>query len=166
MINTRLPNQYVKSWEEFTFEPNALAAIRQFNTMFGVIVVVTNQQGIGKGLMSENDLEQIHHKMLSSIEQVGGRIDKIYYCPDLKTKIPNCRKPSPQMAWQARQDFPSIDFRRSIIVGDSISDMAFGFDLNMKTVFIETKPEDLEKSLSLPIDYRFPSLHDFALALK
>ena len=165
VINNRLPNQYVKSWDEFEFSVGALKAIKCFNNFFGTILIVTNQQGIGKNLMSENDLHHIHTKMLKQIEAAGGRIDGIYYCPDLKTKTLNCRKPNVQMGIKAQQDFPAINFKNSIIVGDSISDMEFGFRLGMKTIFIKTKSEDLEKSLTLPIDYSYQSLYDFASVL-
>src|SRR5690625_5335807 len=85
--------------------------------------------------------------MLREIEKQGGRIDKIYYCSDL-TQIPdNCRKPSPSMGIKAKKDFPKIKFEKSIMVGDSYTDIGFGQNLGMKTILVgeqlktETDPD-------------------------
>ncbi|MBO6517272.1 MAG: HAD family hydrolase [Bacteroidia bacterium] len=139
VINKRLIDDYVKSWDEFEFLPGTINAIADFSQWFGVIVVVTNQQGIGKGLMTVDDLQSIHNQMVESIEQGQGRIDGIYFCPDLKHTNPVCRKPQPGMGYQAKEDFPEIDFSKSIMVGDSLSDMEFGRKLGMKNVFISSE---------------------------
>ncbi len=136
VINRRRIGDYVKTWEEFEFLPGSLEAIVDFSKWFHVLVVVTNQQGIGKGLMSENDLNSIHKQMVKSIKDAGGRIDKVYHCPNLRSDHAECRKPKPGMGMQAQKDFPSIDFSKSIMVGDSISDMQFGEALGMKNIFI------------------------------
>lgn len=136
VINKRLVDDYVKTWEEFEFLENVPECIAEFARIFKTIVVVTNQQGVGKGLMTESDLNKIHENMIVSIEQKGGRIDKVYFCPKLKAEHPNCRKPLPFMGLNAKKDFPDIDFSRSIMVGDSISDMEFGEALGMTNVYI------------------------------
>ena len=89
------------------------AAIASLNPLFGRIVITTNQKGIGKGLMTAEDLQNIHHPMLQSIEKAGGKIDQIYYCPDLADDSPN-RKPQPGMAFQAKADYPEIDLTRCV----------------------------------------------------
>jgi len=166
VINKRIPGSYVRHWGEFDFLEGALEAIASFKTIFKHIVVVTNQQGVGKGLMSKQDLESIHQRMTFEIVKRGGSIDKVYYCPELKVSNPPCRKPNSGMALQAKEDFPAINFKESVIVGDSISDMEFGIRLGMKTVYIETKKEELLQSETLDLDYRFGSLHDFSKLIK
>ena len=141
VINKRLVDDYVKSWEEFEFLENVPNSIADFARLFETIVVVTNQQGVGKGLMSESDLNSIHEKMIASVEEKGGRIDKIYFCPKLKNDKDNCRKPLPVMGLSARTDFPNIDFSKSIMVGDSISDMEFGEALGMTNVYVTQHPD-------------------------
>ncbi len=162
VINKRLPGTYVTSIEEFDFLPGVLAAIAHFSKLFDTIIVVTNQQGIGKGVMTEAQLLEIHSYMQKSIEAAGGRLDAIYYCPELAKDKLTCRKPNPSMAHQAKADFPKINFKQSIMVGDSVSDMEFGLNLGMKTVFIETKPEDAEAAKELKLDMRCKSLKEFA----
>ena len=163
VINERLPGKYVKDWVDFKFRPEALGAIKALASIFSTIIIVTNQQGIGKGLMEKEDLDVIHQQMLAEITTTGGRIDAIYYCPDLAVKIENCRKPNPQMAFQAQEEFPNINFSKSIMVGDSISDMEFGRNLGMTTVLIESKKEaiaklDVNPQLLHLIDFRFKNL--------
>jgi histidinol phosphatase-like enzyme len=101
--------------------------------------------------------------MRGLIEPAGGRIDRIYHCPDLDEQSPN-RKPNPGMGYQARQDFPAVDFSRSLVVGNTMGDMKFGKTLGSKTVFIpSTKPMPL-----LPdplVDAVYDSLWALAKAL-
>ena len=137
VINRRIVGDYVKSPEELDLLPGALDAIKFFSEKFNNVIVVTNQQGIAKGLMSTEDLEQVHDFLRKQVEKIGGKIDAIYYCPDGAYHTPNCRKPSPSMALQAQKDFPEIDFSKSIMVGDMPSDIAFGQNLGMITIWIQ-----------------------------
>ena len=79
VINKKLENDYVKHWIEFEFIEGTLDALKILNSIFGTIVVVTNQQGIGKGIYRTEDLELIHQNMLYEINYLGGRIDKVYF---------------------------------------------------------------------------------------
>ncbi|AEA34632.1 D-glycero-alpha-D-manno-heptose-1,7-bisphosphate 7-phosphatase [Hippea maritima] len=127
VINKKIENDYVRNWEQFEFLPNVIEALKILNSLFDRIIIVTNQRGIGRKLMTEKDLEVIHKNMLSVLSKENIKIDKIYYCPhDYKKEICNCRKPKIGMALQAKKDFPDIDFRNSIMVGDSLSDIEFG----------------------------------------
>lgn len=165
VINERLPDQYVQRVAQFQFTTGALEAISKLTKHFDRIVVVTNQQGIGKGIMTEKDLEEIHTFMKKEIEKAGGHLDAIYYCPALRETNHPDRKPNPGMAMKAKQDFPEIDFSRSIIVGDANSDMLFGKRLGMKTVLIETNPSEVKKSSMINVDARFLSLAEFSKSL-
>ena len=124
VINVLRPNDYVKNIAEFVFCDGALEALRRLNPCFRRIVIVTNQRGVGRGLMTEADLAEIHDWMLARIREAGGRIDRIYVCTALDPADPR-RKPNPGMAREVRADFPDIDFARSILVGDSASDLEF-----------------------------------------
>lgn len=124
VINVLRPNDYVKNIAEFVFCDGALEALRRLNPCFRRIVIVTNQRGVGRGLMTEIDLAEIHDWMLARIREAGGRIDRIYVCTAVDPADPR-RKPNPGMAREVRADFPDIDFARSILVGDSASDLEF-----------------------------------------
>ncbi len=159
-LNERLPGAYVRSWEEFRFLPGVLDALRFLSGRFDRMFIVTNQQGIGKGVMTVEELEVVHANMLREIEHAGGRIDGVYFCPDLASVAGNCRKPGPAMALRAKADFPEIDFSQSVMVGDSAEDIAFGRRLGMYTVLIEGKEEDAPRleQMQEQINARFPSL--------
>ncbi len=160
VINKKLENDYVKHWIEFEFIEGTLDALKILNTIFGNIVVVTNQQGIGKGIYRTEDLELIHKNMLYEVDYLGGRIDKVYFSPYLSSQNHPTRKPGIGMAMAAKNDFPAIDFNKSIIVGDSLSDMEFGRNAGMKTVFISE-----EKNNNIKTDFNFKSLIEFTLNL-
>lgn len=136
VINVRLPDAYVRSWDEFTFIEKVPEAVAVFARYFRHIIIVTNQQGIGKGLMTEDDLGVIHGRMISCMENAGGKIDAVYHCPHLKNEGCTCRKPLPGMARQAAAAFPDIDLSRSVMAGDSSSDMAFAVNAGMVPVLI------------------------------
>lgn len=161
VINVKLENDYVKDWGEFKFCENAKFAIAKLSKIFQRILVVTNQRGVGKGLMSESQLQIIHNNMLSEIKKGSGRIDKIYYCPHLNLNV-NCRKPNVGMALRAKRDFPRIDFTKSFIVGDSATDMQFGKNLGMKKVYISSIDSSLTDSQIIEFDFKYRSLFEFA----
>ncbi len=163
VINHDKDNDYIYNWEEFRFYNDNLSALATISTHFNRIIIVTNQKGVGRGLMSVEDLTGIHDKMVDAIQKAGGHIDKIYYCPDLGDDSPN-RKPNAGMAFQAKQDFPEIDFSKSIIVGNRISDMGFGRNAGMHTVFVATTHPETAFPDPL-IDLRFENLTNFAKAL-
>lgn len=160
VINKKLDNDYVKHSTEFEFIDGVLPALATLNNLFGTIVVVTNQQCIGKGIITVEDLELIHKNMLYEISYLKGRIDKVYFAPQLANENHPNRKPNIGMALQAQKDFPHINFEKSIIVGDSLSDMQFGKTAGMKTVFIYDTPQT--NSL---IDFQFKGLAYFAHSL-
>ncbi|MFT5833125.1 MAG: D-glycero-D-manno-heptose 1,7-bisphosphate phosphatase [Cognaticolwellia sp.] len=161
VINKRLVGNYVKSWSEFQFLDGVLESLEILNQKFQTIVIVTNQQGVGKGQMTMESVNAIHAQMLLEIEKNGGRIDKIYVCPALKHNNPKCRKPETGMGEQAQRDFSMIDFSKSVILGDSASDIEFGKRLGMKTVFVKTKPEDFEKIAKIGYDMEVESVAEF-----
>jgi histidinol-phosphate phosphatase family protein len=138
VINTERRQDYVKTWDELQFEDGALEALAKLNQIFGTIVVVTNQRGVGIGVMTKEDLDSIHHNMLEIIQENGGRIDKIYTACDPDRESKN-RKPHPAMGYLAKADFPMIDFSKSVMVGNSVSDMEFGRSLGMTTIYIDEK---------------------------
>ena len=137
VINQKIDDDYVKKIAEFQFVDGVLESLKNFGSTFGRIVVVTNQQGIGKGLMTESNLNEVHGYMLEKIQQSGGRIDKIYFAPNLAAENSNYRKPGTGMGLKAKEDFPEIDFEKSLLIGDSESDIEFGINLGMKTVMLK-----------------------------
>ena len=163
VINVEKKEDYIRNWNEFQFYEESLKALPILAHMFKTIIITTNQKGIGKGLMSHEDLNQIHAQMLAQIQAAGGRIDHIFYCADMDNNSPD-RKPQPGMAFQAKAVFPFIEFEKSIMVGNRLSDMQFGRNAGLHTVFLATThPQTPFPDSS--IDYRFDNLLAFAQAI-
>lgn len=137
VINHEKPEDYIYNYSEFIFYDGVKEALQRLAKCLERIIVITNQRGIGRGLMTEEDLHAIHKRMLEDINAAGGRIDAIYYCTAVDNTHPN-RKPNPGMALQAKKDFSDIDFSKSIMVGNNLSDMQFGRNVRMFTVHIKT----------------------------
>ena len=137
VINKKLEARYVRNFSEFEFINGALEALSELTNIFKRIIIVTNQQGISKGIMSEEDLFGLHSEMLDKISESTGRIDKIYYCPHLADSNCDCRKPRTGMIEQAIIDFPEIIIEKSYLIGDSDSDIEAGEAMNLKTFKVD-----------------------------
>lgn len=162
VINKDHVGDYIRRWEDFCFEEEALEALATLHQLFGTILVVTNQRGVGLGLMSEEALQEIHRNLLTQVSQAGGRIDRIYYATDTD-RDSYSRKPRPGMGWKAKEDFPDIDFEKSFMIGNNLSDMEFGRHLGMHTVYLTTTNEPLPLPHPL-VDHQYKSLAAFAKA--
>lgn len=163
VLNYEKNDDYILNWEEFRFYETTLEAMAILRPLFSRIFLVTNQKGVGKGLMSLADLDKIHVNMLTAIREKGGGIDQLFFCTDIESDSPN-RKPNPGMAFQAKALYPEIDFSKSIMVGNRPSDMAFGKNAGMHTVFVATTHPDT--AFPHPqIDLRFNHLLEFAQAV-
>lgn len=161
VLNIQRPNDYVKQWDEFIFVPGIREVLAAMSKQFDRIVVVTNQQGVGKGIMSRHDLEVIHARMLEEVERVGGKIDAVYCATETaEHDVQKLRKPEIGMALQAKHDFPEIDFSTSIMIGDSAGDMGFGKNAAMTTVFVG-KPSLLTEEEKKLVDHYCRSLQEF-----
>jgi D-glycero-alpha-D-manno-heptose 1-phosphate guanylyltransferase len=135
VINRLRPNDYVKSWSEFEFMPGVLDALRILSGKFSHIFIVTNQRGVGKGLMTDADLLSIHEKMLARIAEAGGRIDRIYCCTAVSDEDP-MRKPNPGMFHQIIKDHPDVRPESTVMIGDADSDMLFAANCGIRGIKI------------------------------
>jgi D-glycero-D-manno-heptose 1,7-bisphosphate phosphatase len=163
VLNVECVGSYITSWSEFKFHDGVLDAMRSLTQLFGKIVVVSNQRGVGRGIMTMDALREINSNMRGEIMEHEGRVDKIY-CATAVNDDDRNRKPNVGMGLQAQQDFPAIDFKKSVMVGNSLSDMEFGKRLNMSTVFLTTKHEPFTLPHDL-IDEQYPSLEAWAATL-
>jgi histidinol-phosphate phosphatase family protein len=160
VLNEEKENSYIFHKDEFVFYKGVLEAIAQLSQRFDYLFIVTNQRGIGRRLMTEAQLQDIHDHLLSAVREAGGRIDAIYFAPQLDSDHPD-RKPNTGMAMRAQKDFPGIDFGESVMVGNNLSDMQFGRAMGMRTIFLYTT----QPAFSLPhplINEQYPSLAAFA----
>lgn len=150
-VPTGIPHTYITTWEDFHFIPGVSQAIKRLNQAGYRVVVVTNQRGVARGVMSRADLDNIHANMIAELEKQNAHIDAVYVCPHEGGC--NCRKPAIGLLEQAADDAP-VDLARSFMVGDSLSDIEAGKRFGIRTIFIAT-PDNAKNA-----DYACSSLAD------
>ena len=137
VLNRKLPEgEYVSAWEHFHLLPGAAEAIGKLKRAGLRVLVVSNQRGVALGLYRAEDVDRIHAQLQNELAAHGAQIDGFYFCPHDKGAC-NCRKPLPGLFQQARSQFPDIQPETSLMIGDSLSDIEFGRNLGMTTIFIE-----------------------------
>ena len=162
VINQDVVGDYIKRWEDFTFKEGTLKALAILKPLFNRIIIVSNQRGVEKGLMTKDELDRITQNMKKEIERSDGKIDRVYYCTSLNNQDPN-RKPNGGMALQAKKDFGEIELSKSIMIGNMPSDMWFGRNIGAYTVYLPTRPEENPEAHT--VDACYKDLLAFAEAL-
>lgn len=137
VINRWLPGDYVTSWDKFTFLPGILESLRKWAGHFRHIFLVTNQRGVGKGRMTQEQLEAVHARMLSEITASGGRIDGIYLCTAVSEDDPR-RKPNRGMFDEILAAYPDVRPEKTVMLGDSRYDREFAANCGIGFVLMET----------------------------
>lgn len=158
VINKRIIDGYVKKIDEFVFIDGVIETFRVFTEKFDKIFIVSNQQGVGKGVMTDAELDDVNGFMMKKIIMAGGRIDRIYCCTQLKSTLGNYRKPNPEMAYMAVRDF-NVNLSKSIMIGDTDSDIEFGKNAGMYTVLVG------DEAVKTKPDAVFDTLADFSMIL-
>tara|TARA_B100001287_G_scaffold275153_1_gene282134 strand:+ start:901 stop:1452 length:552 start_codon:yes stop_codon:yes gene_type:complete len=136
VINDRLMGAYVLNKQDFVFKSGVLETSAELFSHFSNVFVVTNQQCIGKGLVSMEAIQELHQWMVEQFLKYGANIDAVYVAPELNNEKSMRRKPNLMMGLEAKKKFPGINFSKSIMVGDTDSDIEFGKALGMKTVLV------------------------------
>ncbi len=135
---------YVNDVDNFIIYPYTPQAVRMLNEAGYLVIVITNQSGLGRGFFNEDTLDEIHTYMVRALKQQGALIDGIYFCPhDPNAKIEKykavctCRKPETGLIEMALKDF-NIDKNRMYFVGDKHSDIMAGYKSGCKTIMVKT----------------------------
>lgn len=127
--------EYVTKWSEFEWLPGAKESLALLKKNGYRIIVITNQAGIARGMLTEDDLNDIHNKMKQQVESAGETIDAIYYCPHGWDDDCECRKPKPGMLFQAQKDF-NLDLKKTYFIGDDERDVQAGQTAGCKTILL------------------------------
>jgi D-glycero-D-manno-heptose 1,7-bisphosphate phosphatase len=145
VVNRRIVGDYVRSVDQLDVLPEALAGLRLLAEHAGPIVVVSNQAGVGKGLMTSAQLDEVNGALLVAVDGAGGRIDGIFTCPHTVEDDCDCRKPRTGLADQAVAQVPGIDLVRAVMIGDSASDVEFAERLGVPIVQVVAVGEATER---------------------
>lgn len=121
-VINRDSDEYIKRVEEWLPLPGSLEAIAALTRAGFDVIVITNQSGVGRGLLTEQTLAEIHAAMRAAVEAAGGRIAGIFHCPHRPDEGCDCRKPRPGLLHQAARAF-GVPLTGVAFIGDKASDV-------------------------------------------
>jgi D-glycero-D-manno-heptose 1,7-bisphosphate phosphatase len=121
VINEQITGTYVTNWSEFRFLPGVAEAFAEISRLSFPIIVISNQAGVGKGMIDVAELSAMTRQFVTLLGDAGARIDAVYYCPHTPEQACGCRKPKPGLLHRAASDW-SVDLTRSVFIGDSAKD--------------------------------------------
>jgi D-glycero-D-manno-heptose 1,7-bisphosphate phosphatase len=146
-LNRKAPEgEYVLTWDAFEVLPGTYEALRILDAVSDQIFVVTNQRGVARELMSQEDLDDIHTRFRAEATSQGVKALRIYVCPHDLDAGCKCRKPQPGLLEEARRDHPSVRFETSVVIGDSLSDVEVGKAVGTLTVLVGEQQGDADAS--------------------
>ncbi|MGC9209622.1 MAG: D-glycero-alpha-D-manno-heptose-1,7-bisphosphate 7-phosphatase [Nitrososphaeria archaeon] len=152
-INVDCP--YCSNPEDVLLYEDALKAIADLSRDH-LIIVVTNQSGIGRGYFTSKDLSEVDRRIVEEVERAGGKIDAIYYCPHRPDEGCRCRKPGTGLIEEALSDF-EVDLRKSWVVGDDEKDAEMARRAGIRAILLRRegsgesafKASDMREALKL-----------------
>lgn len=139
------PHCYISRWEEFEFLPGVEEALRKLKEAGYLLIMVSNQRGIARGMLTEEQVRRLHTELQVYLRQRNAALDGIYVCPHNIAEC-HCRKPDIGLFLQAEKDF-AIDKNDSWMVGDSPSDIEAGQKYGVKTILTTSLPMAAEQIL-------------------
>lgn len=155
-------DKFVLSWPEFHFMPQLVEQVARLRRAGFFLALITNQSGVGRGLMTLETLHEIHGNMQKLLGAEA--LDAIYFCPHHPDECCVCRKPSPEMIQRACREH-GLDPRASFMIGDSGRDIHMGRDAGCKTILCrenlpvlenmkpEHRPDHMEQTLARAVDW-------------
>lgn len=157
VINERILGGYVTRWSAFKFSPGIQRAMADLSSLAPPLIVVSNQAGVGKGLMTPAELAEITRQFVTELRNYGARVDAVYYCTHKPEEHCSCRKPAPGLLLQAAQDW-RIDLQSSILIGDSPTDLRAAKATRCRTILFG--PQDPENTLASQFEQPDLTVHD------
>ncbi len=130
-------DNYIKSWSEFTFIPRSIEAIHQLVRHGYSVIVITNQSVINRNMVSYKNLNYIHDMMKKTVENEGGRIIDIFFCPHIPENNCTCRKPKPGLIHQAQSKY-NIHLNTAVMIGDNAKDIECAKNAGCKGILVKT----------------------------
>jgi len=136
-VINRERSDYVKSWEEFEFLPGSIEALSKLSNLGVPIIIITNQSAIGRGAANQETINEIHNRLITIVQERGGRIDDIFVCPHRPDEACKCRKPQPGLLLQAAAKH-HLNLDRAVFVGDAITDFQAALAAGCACILVKT----------------------------
>jgi histidinol-phosphate phosphatase family protein len=128
---------YLSDPQKMVFYPGVGPALKKLQKNGFKLIILTNQSGIARGLLTLQDLKKIHSRLRSVLRKNGVRIDGIYFCPHSPTAGCACRKPGLKLPKLAAVDF-KLDLKKSFVIGDQIRDVQLAHFMGAKGILVLT----------------------------
>jgi D-glycero-D-manno-heptose 1,7-bisphosphate phosphatase len=162
--------EYISNPDDVILIPRSADAIREVNRLGLKVFIVSNQSGIARGLISEDDLVLVNSRLVKLLDEKNAHIDAVYFCPHHPDygelpyrRLCDCRKPAAGMLKQAAAEF-NIDLKKSFVIGDRIGDIQTAYAIGAKSVLVLTgygkKDYEQVKSQNIYVDYVANDLFD------
>lgn len=136
VINEVIVDGYVTCWSEFRFVPGIIETLAELSVLGLPMIIVSNQAAVEKGILAPRDLADITRRFVARLNEEGARIDAVYYCPHTPEQACECRKPREALLRKAADDW-RVDLTRSVLIGDSRSDMDAARATNCKAILLD-----------------------------
>jgi len=155
---------FIKCADEWRAIDGSIEAISRLNAAGLTVAVASNQSGIGRGLLSEDDLAGIHEKMRDEVDGRGGRIDRIVYCPHLPDAGCECRKPGPGMLLELAKYY-GVALGEVPFIGDSLRDLQAAESAGAMPVLVLTGHGEHTRREMVATGFTAPVFDDLAAAV-
>jgi len=140
VINRKPPEgSYISAWSDFELLAGAEEAIGRLNRAGCKVLVISNQRGIALGFYTAEVVEQLHARLQLHLQAQGAHIDGFYFCPHEKGEC-SCRKPEIGLFKQAQREFAAAAPERSVMIGDSLSDIEAAVRFGCRSIFVKGDP--------------------------
>ena len=151
---------YLYKISELEFEEGCLEGLKLLKEMGYILIVITNQSGIGRGYYTVKEMELLNEHMNNILKKNDSKIEKFYFCPHTTEDNCKCRKPNPELILNAKRDF-NIDLSKSYMLGDKISDIECGLNAGVSSFLVQTGKKENNKKIK-----SFKNILEFAKFLK
>ena len=143
---------YLKDPDLVVLEQNVVPALQKIQAAGLPIFIITNQSGIGRGLISVDEYNAVHARLIELLSAEGIQITATYYCPDHPENATPMRKPEPGMLHAAASDY-GFDVHDAVMIGDKPADVACGQAAGAKSVWVQTGYGASSEPPNPPADY-------------
>ncbi len=169
-VNKEVDN--LRSLGQLRILPGVAPAIRELNKLGFLVIVITNQPVVSRGLVTEKEVDAIHAVLVRRLGQKGAKLDAVYYCPHHPMAqvrkyrvVCRCRKPNTGLIIKATKKF-GINLKKSFMVGDSTRDVLAGKNANMKTILVKTGYAGKDGKYNVKPDFTAKNLNEAVKIIK
>jgi D-glycero-D-manno-heptose 1,7-bisphosphate phosphatase len=154
-------DEFVKNLSEFVFIPGSIEAIARLSQAGFFIAVATNQSGLARGLVLEDELHKMHQSLFDAVKRLGGKIEMVAFCPHGPDAACDCRKPQPGLLKTISAEL-NIPLDHTVVVGDSYRDLESAWAVGASAVLVLTGKGERTLQAHPELKHTTPIYNDLA----